>query len=105
VWLAPEQARVLPVAERHHAWADEVAAKMTAAGLRVTVDRSHGRIGGMIRESELAKVPYALVVGDKEVGAQGVSPRKHGAGKEGDLGLMPLDQFIARIQAEAEIPY
>jgi threonyl-tRNA synthetase len=105
VWLAPEQARVLPVAERHHAWADEVAAKMAAAGLRVTVDRSHGRIGGMIRESELAKVPYALVVGDKEVGAQGVSPRKHGAGKEGDLGLMPLDQFIARIKAEAEIPY
>jgi threonyl-tRNA synthetase len=105
VWLAPEQARILPVAERHHAWADEVAAKMQAAGLRVTVDRSHGRIGGMIRESEIAKVPYALVVGDKEVDAQGVSPRKHGAGKEGDLGLMPLDAFIARLTKEAEIPY
>ncbi|HEX5058554.1 MAG TPA: threonine--tRNA ligase [Kofleriaceae bacterium] len=105
VWLAPEQARILPVAERHHAWADEVAAKMRAAGLRVDVDRSHGRIGGMIRESEIAKVPYALVVGDKEVEAQGVSPRKHGAGKEGDLGLMPLDQFVARLTDEAKIPY
>jgi len=115
VWLAPEQARILPVAERHHAWADEVAAKMRAAGLRVDVDRSHGRIGGMIRESEIAKVPYALVVGDKEVDAQGVSPRKHGAGKDGagkdgagkdrDLGLMPLDQFVARLADEAKIPY
>jgi threonyl-tRNA synthetase len=105
VWLAPEQARILPVAERHHAWADEAAAKLQAAGLRVTVDRSHGRIGGMIRESEIAKVPYALVVGDKEVSAQGVSPRKHGAGKEGDLGLMALDAFIAQLTKEAEIPY
>ena len=105
VWLAPEQARILPVAEAHHAWADEVAAKLRAAGIRVEVDRSHGRIGGMIRESEMAKVPYALVVGQKEVDAQGVSPRKHGAGKEGDLGLMPLDQFIARIAKEAELPY
>src|SRR5262249_47049740 len=105
VWLAPEQARILPVAERHHAWAEEVAATMRAAGPRAAVGRPHGRIGGMIRESELAKVPYALVVGDKEVDAKGVSPRKHGAGKEGDLGLMPLDQFLARIRKEAEIPY
>ena len=105
VWLAPEQARVIPVAERHHEWAEQVAAKMAAVGLRVTVDRSHGRVGGMIRESEMAKVPYALVVGDKEVGATGVSPRKHGEGKKGDLGLMPLDDFLARITKEAEIPY
>ncbi len=105
VWLAPEQARILPVAERHHAWADEAAAKLRAAGIRVDVDRSHGRIGGMIRESEIAKVPYALVVGDKEVDAKGVSPRKHGAGKDGDLGMMSIDDFIARIAKEAEIPY
>ncbi len=105
VWLAPEQARILPVAERHHAWADEVAGKLRAAGIRVTVDRSHGRIGGMIRESEIAKVPYALVVGDKEVDAKGVSPRKHGAGKQGDLGLMPLDTFVEQLTKEAEVPY
>jgi len=105
VWLAPEQARLVPVAERHHAYAEQLAAKMAAVGLRVTVDRSHGRIGGMIRESEMAKVPYALVIGDKEVGANGVSPRKHGAGKQGDLGLMPFDEFVARLTKEAEIPY
>jgi threonyl-tRNA synthetase len=102
VWLAPEQARILPVAERHHAWADEVAAKLRTAGLRVDVDRSHGRVPAMVRESELAKVPYALLVGDKEVDAQGVAPRKHGAG---DLGLMSLDQFLARITKEAELPF
>ncbi|HEY5921312.1 MAG TPA: threonine--tRNA ligase [Kofleriaceae bacterium] len=106
VWLAPEQVRILPVAEAHHAWADQVAAKLREAGVRVDVDRSHGRIGGMIRESEMAKVPYALVVGAKEVEAQGVSPRKHGAaGKEGDLGLMSLDQFVARIRDEAKLPF
>ena len=105
VWLAPEQARILPVAERHHAPAEELAAKMSAAGLRVTIDRSHGRMQAMVRDSEMAKVPYALVIGDKEVAAGGVAPRKHGAGKQGDLGLMPLDQFLARLIKEAEIPY
>ncbi len=67
VWLAPVQARLLPVAERHHAWAEEVQAKMLAAGLRVEIDRSHGKLGAMIRDAQLAKIPCALVVGDKEV--------------------------------------
>ena len=105
VWLAPEQARLLPVAERHHAWADEVAQAMRKAGLRVEIDRSHGKLGAMIRDAQLAKIPYALVVGDKEVEARGVSPRKHGTGKEADLGLMPLESFIAHASAEAEIPF
>lgn len=105
VWLAPVQARLLPVAERHHAWAEEVQAKMLAAGLRVEIDRSHGKLGAMIRDAQLAKIPYALVVGDKEVEAGGVSPRKHGTGKEADLGLMALDAFLAQIGREAEIPY
>lgn len=105
VWLAPVQARLLPVAERHHAWAEDVQAKMLAAGLRVEIDRSHGKLGAMIRDAQLAKIPYALVVGDKEVEAGGVSPRKHGTGKEADLGLMTLDAFLAHIGREAEIPY
>ena len=105
VWLAPEQARLLPVSERHHAWAEEVAGKMREAGLRVEIDRSHGKLGAMIRDAQLAKIPYALVLGDKEVEARGVSPRKHGTGKEADLGLMPLEAFLTQITAEAEIPY
>ena len=105
VWLAPVQARILPVAERHHAWAEEVAAQLTAAGHRVEIDRSHGKLGAMIRDAQLAKIPYALVVGDKEVEARGVSPRKHGTGKEADLGLLTLDAFAAQLATEAEIPY
>jgi threonyl-tRNA synthetase len=105
VWLAPVQARLLPVAERHHAWAEEVQAKMLAAGLRVEIDRSHGKLGAMIRDAQLAKIPYALVVGDKEVEAAGVSPRKHGTGKDADLGLLPLETFLAQLVSEAAIPY
>jgi threonyl-tRNA synthetase len=105
VWLAPEQARILPVAERHHEFADKVADQLRAAGIRVEIDRSHGKLGAMIRDAQLAKIPYALVVGDKEVGANSVSPRKHGVGKEADLGLVALDEFIGRIGKEAEIPF
>jgi threonyl-tRNA synthetase len=105
VWLAPVQVRLLPVAERHLTYCEELAATMRAQGLRVEVDTSGGRIGGMIRDAQLAKIPYALVVGDKEAEARGVSPRKHGTGKDADLGLMPFDQFLAQVTTEAEIPY
>jgi threonyl-tRNA synthetase len=105
VWLAPEQARVLPVAERHHAWAEAVAGQLRAAGLRVDIDRSHGKLGAMIRDAQLAKIPYALVVGDKEVEAQAVSPRRHGTGKDADLGLVAFDAFLAQLRKEAELPF
>ena len=104
-WLAPEQARIVPVAERHTEWADEVARRMREAGLRVEVDRSQGMLGAMIRDAQLAKVPYTLVVGDKEVAAKSVSPRTRGTGKEADLGITPFDDFLTKITKEAEIPY
>jgi len=105
VWLAPEQARILPVAERHHAWAEEVYARLRAADLRVDVDRSHGHLKGMIRDAQLAKIPYQLVIGDKEIEAQGVAVRKHGTGKDADLGLIKLDDFIEQMKREAAIPF
>lgn len=105
LWLSPEQARLLPVSDRHLPWAEEVAAKLREAGLRVDIDRSHGKLGAMIRDAQLAKIPYTLVVGDKEVEARGVSPRKRGTGKDADLGLQPLDAFLAQLVKEAEIPY
>jgi len=105
VWLAPTQARVLPVAERHHPYAEEIAAKMRAAGMRVDIDLSHGRISAMIRDAQLLKIPYTLVVGDKEVEAKGVSPRKHGTGKDADLGLIGFDAFLAQVAKEGEIPF
>ncbi len=105
LWLAPEQARIIPVSDRHEAWADEVAAALRAHDLRVDIDRSHGTLNAMIRDAQLAKVPYTLVVGDKEVEARGVAPRKHGTGKDANLGLIKLDEFVARIVDEAKIPY
>ena len=105
VWLAPEQVRIIPVSDRHEPWADEVAAKLRALELRVDIDRSHGTLNAMIRDAQLAKVPYTLVVGDKEVAAGGVAPRKHGTGKDANLGLMPLDQFLELIRREAAVPY
>ena len=107
VWLAPEQARILPVAERHHAWAEEVAERMRKADLRVDIDRSHGKLGAMIRDAQLAKIPYALVVGDKEVEAKAVSPRKHGIGKEADLGLLSWARCVPRAhrRRRPKIPY
>jgi threonyl-tRNA synthetase len=105
VWLAPEQARILPVAERHHAWAEDVLGKLRAADVRADMDRSHGHLKGMIRDAQLAKVPYTLVIGDKEVEAGGVAVRKHGTGKDADLGLVKLDAFLEQMQREAAIPY
>jgi threonyl-tRNA synthetase len=105
VWLAPEQARVIPISEAQLPWAEEVAARMRAKDLRVDVDRSHKTLNAMIREAQLAKVPYALVVGKKEVEGGGVSPRTRGTGKDADLGFTKLDDFIARIEREAAIPF
>ncbi len=105
VWLAPEQIRLIPVSDRHEAWCDEVATKLRALDLRVDIDRSHGTLNAMIRDAQLAKVPYTLVVGDKEVEARGVAPRKHGTGKDANLGLMKLEDFIAHVTPEAAIPY
>jgi threonyl-tRNA synthetase len=105
VWLAPEQARILPVAERHRDFAEEVQAQLLAAGVRVTIDRSHGKVGAMVRDAQLLKIPYSLVVGDKEVEQRAVSPRVHGTGKDADLGILPLDAFLARITAETAFPF
>jgi len=97
--------RVVPVSERHHPYAEDLVKQMRAAGLRVDVDRSQGHLKAMIRDAQLAKVPYTLVVGDKEVESRSVSPRKHGTGKDAELGVMTFDAFLAQISKEAEIPY
>jgi threonyl-tRNA synthetase len=95
LWLAPVQAIVLPVADRHVAYAHEVAAALD--GLRVRVDERTESIGRKIREAELRKVPYMLVVGDREADAGAVSLRRH---REGDLGSLSLDDVRARLSDE-----
>lgn len=92
LWLAPVQAMVIPIADRHVAYAQEVAAKLTAAGLRVEVDARSERMNAKIRDAQVQKIPYMLVVGDKEAQAAAVAVRLR-TGE--DLKAMPLDDFRA----------
>ncbi|HET8673962.1 MAG TPA: threonine--tRNA ligase [Thermoleophilaceae bacterium] len=97
LWLAPVQALILPIADRHEDYAREVAAELTLAGLRTEVDDRTESVGKKIREGELRKAPYMLVVGDKEAEARQVSVRRH---REGDLGAMAIEDFAARAREE-----
>jgi len=98
LWLAPVQARVLPLADRHVGYAREVAGALGAAGLRAELDDRTESVGRKIREAELRKVPYMLVVGDREAEQRAVALRRH---REGDLGTMALDEAVTRLAAEA----
>ncbi|MGE5672838.1 MAG: threonine--tRNA ligase, partial [Mycobacterium leprae] len=96
-WLSPVQARVLPITDNHAAYASEVVAKLKQAGIRVELDSRNEKIGKKIREAELAKTPFILVVGDKEAQAGAVAVRRRGMT---DLGAMPLNDFLALAQGE-----
>jgi threonyl-tRNA synthetase len=97
LWLAPVQAIVLPIADRHADYAREVAATLREAGLRVQIDERSESIGKKIREAEVLKIPYMLVVGDQEREAGEVAVRRH---KEGDIGTLPVADFGARAHRE-----
>jgi threonyl-tRNA synthetase len=105
VWLAPVQARIITVADRHQEWAREVFAQLQARNLRVELDESSEKLGAKIRDAQLAKVPYTLVVGDKEVEGKGVAPRQHGEGKSAELGFMELGAFAEKLAKEAAVPF
>ena len=93
-WLAPEQARVLPIAEAQFPYADSVLGRLRDAGVRAGADRSADKIGAKIRRAQLAKVPYMLVVGGREAAAGKAALRVRGAG---DLGALSLDEVVARV--------
>jgi threonyl-tRNA synthetase len=96
-WLAPVQVRVLPVADRHHPYATAVADRLRGEGVRVEFDGRNEKIGLKVREAEVQKVPYVLVVGDKESAAGTVSVRLRGGR---DRGVMPLADFVASLTPE-----
>ncbi|HKF80258.1 MAG TPA: threonine--tRNA ligase [Thermoleophilaceae bacterium] len=93
LWLAPLQALVLPIADRHSEYAAQVAEELRAAGLRVEVDDRSESISKKIRAGELRKAPYMLVVGDEEQSAGRVAVRRH---REGDLGAVPVAEFARK---------
>jgi threonyl-tRNA synthetase len=101
VWLAPIQAVVLPVGTSQVAFATEVAKQLRAAGMRIEVDERSEKLGFRIREARLARVPFLLVVGDREVAQQGVSVT---FGKGEDLGFLPLKEAIERMVRDAQWP-
>jgi threonyl-tRNA synthetase len=96
-WLSPEQVRVLPISEKSEAFASEVLTRLQAANLRATLDTAPDKIGAKIRNAQLERVPYMLVIGEKEAAIQSVSVRH---AKRGDLGVRPLDEFLAGLVQE-----
>ena len=98
-WLAPVQVKVLPISEKHVEYAEKVREVLEQKGIRVEVDSRAEKIGYKIREDQLKKVPYMLVVGDKEQEANAVGVRKRG---EGDVGQMDLTEFANKIEEEVK---
>ncbi len=97
VWLAPVHAIVLPIADRHNAYAADVRGRIAAAGLRAELDDRTESIARKIRDAELRKIPYMLVVGDREQESDLVALREH---RRGDEGSLPVQSFIDRLSEE-----
>jgi threonyl-tRNA synthetase len=97
VWLAPEQARLLTVTERADAWAAEALELLRQAGVRAEADTRNEKLGAKVREAQLMKVPYMLILGDREVDERQVTPRLRDGS---NLPSMGLDQFIARVREQ-----
>lgn len=98
LWLAPVQAVVLPVSEKFSEYAREVTARLRGAGLRAEADLRNEKLGGRIRHAELRKIPYMLIVGEREKETRSVSPRRR---KVGDLGPLPIEGFLQLALGEA----
>ena len=94
-WLAPVQAKILPISEKHLDYAKEICSKMFKLGIRVEVDESNEKIGYKIRKAQMEKVPYMLVVGDKEQESESVAVRSRA---EGDVGTKTVEEFIGQIK-------
>ena len=97
LWLAPVQVKLLPIADRHIDYANEVKARLEAVGMRVELDDRNEKIGYKIREARMQRVPYMLVMGDSEVESGTLSVRSR---KEGDLGAKSVDEFITNALVE-----
>ncbi|HMR84240.1 MAG TPA: His/Gly/Thr/Pro-type tRNA ligase C-terminal domain-containing protein, partial [Niabella sp.] len=99
VWLAPVQVKVLPISDKYLPYAKEVEKQLKRAGVRAEVDDRNEKIGKKIRDTELYKVPYMLVVGEKEMTENQVSVRRQG---KGDAGVKGVDEFMQDILKEIE---
>jgi threonyl-tRNA synthetase len=99
LWLTPEQVRILPVSEKYNEYAKKVSSELNIYDIRALVDERNEKVGKKIRDAEMEKVPYMLVVGEEEQSHNSVSARKKG---EGDLGSMAISDFVAHVNKEIE---
>ena len=100
VWLAPIQVKVMPISEHQKDYANKVTKILEDAGIRVELDEREEKIGYKIREAQLQKIPYMLILGEKEVTEGNVGVRSREAG---DIGAMDLDKFIQKVKEESKI--
>jgi threonyl-tRNA synthetase len=98
-WLSPTQVKILPISERHIEYAKSIQSKLSSAGVRCEVDLRNEKIGYKIRSAQVEKIPYMLVVGDKEMENSEVSVRQRA---KGDIGAMSVDEFISKITEEID---
>ena len=98
-WLSPVQVKILPLIDKHVEYALKVQKELEDKGIRVEVDARNEKIGYKIREARLERVPYMLVIGDKELENNAVAVRSR---KDGDIGTMPVSEFIEKILEEVE---
>lgn len=98
-WLSPVQVKLLPISDNHIDYAKSIEQKLIANGIRVKIDDRSEKIGYKIREAQLEKIPYMLVVGDKEIESESVGVRSR---KEGDIGAIKTNEFINKIKTEVE---
>ena len=99
LWLTPDQVMILPVSEKYHEYAERLNEMLKRNEIRTLIDMRSEKIGRKIRDAEMKKVPYMLIVGEKEMNETSVSVRKHG---QGDLGSMSADEFIAMIEKQVK---
>ena len=99
LWLTPDQVMILPVSEKYHEYAEKLNEMLKRNEIRTLIDMRSEKIGRKIRDAEMKKVPYMLIVGEKEMNETAVSVRKHG---QGDLGSMSVDEFIAMIEKQVK---
>lgn len=97
VWLAPVQVKILPIADKHKEYSEKLLEKLEDLGIRAELDEREEKIGYKIREAQLQKIPYMLIIGDKEIEAEAVGVRSR---KDGDIGQMKVQEFIDKIQDE-----
>lgn len=97
VWLAPEQVRLIPITDDHHDYARRIEAQLCAAGVRATADLGNERMGAKIRQAQLMRVPYMLIVGDQEMASETVSIRYRNGEQQND---QPVGEFVAHVQQQ-----